>query len=288
MGKKLTGAIVTVAAVGIIGAAAGGMGAEPEVDGLYPPLKYNQCDGVHYEEIAQDFTDAGFTDISYDIIDDLVLGWFTKDGDVESVTINGDTEFDTKSLYPYDASVVISYHTFPSDDTETPETTKIVVDLGTEPPITETTALITETTAPETEPPKPVTEAPKPVTEAPAPVTEAPKPVTQAPTPTTEAPKPVAQAPAVQESLKITSVTSPVGGGQNATLTAIGKPNTEYSIKVVYSSGASTAKGLEAKKSNGSGAVSWTWKVGAKTKPGTYTITVTGGGESQKIQFTVT
>lgn len=273
MGKKLTGALATAAAVGVI-ATVGSLPETPPADGLYPPLSASRCDGVHYSEIVSDFTEAGFYNFEYEEIDDLVFGFLTKDGDVDSVTINGDTEFDTKSLYPYDASVVITYHTFPSDDSDTTETTRIIVDLGTEPPITETIAPITETIAP-------ITETVVPITETMTPETEPPKPVT-------EAPKPVTQAPAAQESLKITSVTSPVGGGQNATLTAKGKPNTEYDIKVVYSSGASSANGLENKNSDANGNVSWTWKVGAKTKPGTYTITVTGGGETQKIQFTVT
>ncbi len=160
-------------------------------------------------------------------------------------------------------------------------TPHIVTEAETEPhvPVTQ---------APETKPPAPVTQAPE--TEPPAPVTEPPKPTTQAPV--TEAPKPVTPPPVVTEApkqvLDILSVTSPVEGGQNATLSAKGKPNTEYDIKVVYSSGESSAKGLENKKTDANGNVSWTWKVGAKTKPGTYTITVKGGGETDTIKITVT
>lgn len=160
-------------------------------------------------------------------------------------------------------------------------TLDITTQIETEPP-----APVTQ--PPETEPPKPTTQAPQ--TEPPAPVTQAP--VTEPPKPVTEPPAPVTQPPVVTEApkqvLDILSVSSPIGGGQNATLSAKGKPNTAYDIKVVYSSGESSAKGLEDKTSDANGNVSWTWKVGAKTKPGTYTITVKGGGETDTIKITVT
>ena len=160
-------------------------------------------------------------------------------------------------------------------------TLDITTQIETEPP-----APVTQ--PPETEPPKPTTQAPQ--TEPPAPVTQAP--VTEPPKPVTEPPAPVTHPPVVTEApkqvLDILSVTSPIGGGQNATLSAKGKPNTAYDIKVVYSSGESSAKGLEDKTSDANGNVSWTWKVGAKTKPGTYTITVKGGGETDTIKITVT
>ena len=172
-------------------------------------------------------------------------------------------------------------------------TLDITTQIETEPPAPVTQPPETEppkptTQAPQTEPPAPVTQAP--VTESSNPVTEPPAPVTQAPV--TEAPKPVTPPPVVTEApkqvLDILSVSSPIGGGQNATLSAKGKPNTAYDIKVVYSSGESSAKGLEDKTSDANGNVSWTWKVGVKTKPGTYTITVKGGGETDTIKITVT
>ena len=66
-----------------------------------------------------------------------------------------------------------------------------------------------------------------------------------------------------------------------------GSPNTKYSISVEYSSGTSTADGLKTKYSNSDGYVTWTWHVGGKTNPGTFPITVTGGGKTKKVFFTV-
>lgn len=83
-----------------------------------------------------------------------------------------------------------------------------------------------------------------------------------------------------ENSIKLLSLTSPVSRNQKATLEIKGKPNTLYKISVYYSSGASTASGLEAKTSDSSGYVSWTWKIGAKTKAGNHRITITGGGDT--------
>ena len=113
--------------------------------------------------------------------------------------------------------------------------------------------------------------------------------VTEPPAPVTTAPE--TQPPVVTEAsaqvLDILSVTTPVECGAMATLTAKGKPGVEYDIDVVYKKTGSKANGLENKNAAADGIVSWTWKVGAGTTPGTYTITVKGGNEKDTIQFTV-
>ncbi len=88
--------------------------------------------------------------------------------------------------------------------------------------------------------------------------------------------------------LEIVSITSPVTPGEKATVTIRGTPGTTYRITVVYSSGPSRASGLEDKTSDENGAASWTWRVGASTKAGVYTVEVTGGGQTVSAQFTVT
>lgn len=117
-----------------------------------------------------------------------------------------------------------------------------------------------------------------PITETESPITETAAPVTQAPV--------VTQAPA--QVLDILSVTSPVECGAMATLTAKGKPGVEYDIDVIYKKTESKAQGLENKTAAADGTVSWTWKVGAGTTPGTFSIYVAGGDESDSIKFTVT
>ena len=87
--------------------------------------------------------------------------------------------------------------------------------------------------------------------------------------------------------VKFISYPETVARNEIATVEFQGKPNTEYVITVYYKSGASTADGLEPKISDDNGYVSWTWKVGGRTSPGTFKIVISGGGESKTVYFTV-
>jgi hypothetical protein len=92
--------------------------------------------------------------------------------------------------------------------------------------------------------------------------------------------------------LEILSVTSPVSAGSSATLKAKTIPNAVCDIDVIYKSGSSSASGLGIKIADANGNVSWTWKVGTRTTPGSWNIIVTvssGGMKTTKsIYFTVT
>ncbi len=91
--------------------------------------------------------------------------------------------------------------------------------------------------------------------------------------------------------LTIVSVTSPVGPGYNATLIAKTAPGARCTITVYYKSGPSEAAGLYPKDADANGSVSWTWKVGTRTTPGSWRIVVTaslsGKTVSQTTYFTV-
>jgi competence protein ComEC len=83
--------------------------------------------------------------------------------------------------------------------------------------------------------------------------------------------------------LEIVSVTSPIAPGAIATLQAKTAPGADCTITVYYKSGPSTAAGLEAKQSDGGGNVSWSWKVGTRTTPGTWSIVVTASLNGQTV-----
>lgn len=89
-----------------------------------------------------------------------------------------------------------------------------------------------------------------------------------------------------ESTISLKSITSPISPNKTATVTIVGKPNTEYDIKVIYTTTESKAKGLENKVSDESGIVSWSWKIGASVKSGYYKITVSDGTErfETKIQ----
>jgi hypothetical protein len=128
---------------------------------------------------------------------------------------------------------------------------------------------------------------------APATATVAPTPVAEVvPTAAPVAPPP--PPPAGTFSVRIASLPASVGHGANATLVAVTASGATCSASVTYASGTvSTAAGLQPQPvANSSGEVSWTWKVGTSTKPGTSTATVACrlGGESATAtqQFQVT
>lgn len=119
-------------------------------------------------------------------------------------------------------------------------------------------------------------------TESPA-TTQAPT-TTEAP-PTTQAPTTTTEIPAQEElTLEIISITSPVSQGSSATLRARTAPGAQCDITVIYKSGPSEAQGLSPKTADENGFVSWTWKVGTRTTPGTWLVTVTASHRGQIVK----
>lgn len=79
--------------------------------------------------ILIELTNSGFTNVKTIPIEDLITGWLTKDGEIESISIDGDTDFISGRKYDPGVEVEIQYHTFPSDteseaeeSSEAPET----------------------------------------------------------------------------------------------------------------------------------------------------------------------
>lgn len=78
---------------------------------LVSPPYINDYIGDHYLKVRAAFVAHGFTDISYIVKADLHNEWFTKDGEVEEITINGSNAVKKNSKFPPNAPVVIVYHT---------------------------------------------------------------------------------------------------------------------------------------------------------------------------------
>lgn len=68
-----------------------------------------------YKEVANRLSGAGFTNIETEILYDIVLGW-TSEGEVESVSIDGDTSFDKGAVFKKNAEIIITYHMKEEDD----------------------------------------------------------------------------------------------------------------------------------------------------------------------------
>lgn len=97
----------------------------------------------------------------------------------------------------------------------------------------------------------------------------------------------VANAGAENGEIELLSLTETVSGGDVASISVRGEPGELYAVAVHYSSGVSKAKGLEPAEADANGVVAWSWKIGAKTAPGTYEIVVTGGGKALNVSFVV-
>lgn len=72
--------------------------------------------GRMLEEVIQDFEEKGFKNIKMVVLDDLITGWLTKDGEVESVSVDGNINYSSDKWYSDEVEVIITYHTFPIDD----------------------------------------------------------------------------------------------------------------------------------------------------------------------------
>ncbi len=68
------------------------------------------CVGYHYNKAVILYKNAGFTNINAIPLHDLTRFNLKKEGMVESVTINGEEDFDEDEVYPKNASVLITYH----------------------------------------------------------------------------------------------------------------------------------------------------------------------------------
>jgi hypothetical protein len=67
----------------------------------------------NYKKAISELKKTGFTNIKTKALDDLITGWLTKDGEIEKIEINGETEFKANDSFPKDSKIVITYHTFP-------------------------------------------------------------------------------------------------------------------------------------------------------------------------------
>lgn len=65
-----------------------------------------------YNYVLERLSDSGFYNIELIEEEDLMFGFFAKENEVESVTIDGDSSFSEDDYFPIDAVVEITYHTY--------------------------------------------------------------------------------------------------------------------------------------------------------------------------------
>ena len=89
-----------------------GCGGETS-DGIKIPSSAGVYKGENYQDVITGLKEAGFTNVDTEVLDDLVAGIITKDGEVESVSIDGESKYDPDARYAADVKIVVAYHTFP-------------------------------------------------------------------------------------------------------------------------------------------------------------------------------
>ena len=83
---------------------------------LYAPsLTSKDAKGMNYKDVVKEFENDGFTNIRINVEYDIITGWIIEDGEVKSVTINGNSKYDYYDEYRLDAEVMITYHTLRSN-----------------------------------------------------------------------------------------------------------------------------------------------------------------------------
>ena len=75
-------------------------------------------EGRNYQEVIDTFEEEGFRNIKTEKLEDLITGWLTKDGEVEEVSVGGDVDYSQDEWVSVDTEVIIKYHTFKKEDTE--------------------------------------------------------------------------------------------------------------------------------------------------------------------------
>ncbi len=66
--------------------------------------------GKNYKDVINELQNAGFNNIKTEVLYDVVLGLFTTAEDVETVSINGKTDFKKNAIFEKDAQIVVTYH----------------------------------------------------------------------------------------------------------------------------------------------------------------------------------
>lgn len=96
-------------------------GESDAADQIRMPASSADFSGENYRDVVDDLEEAGFTNVETKALGDLVTGWLNKDGSVEEVGVDGDSVFSTDSRYPRDVEIEVSYHSFPPDEEEAPD-----------------------------------------------------------------------------------------------------------------------------------------------------------------------
>lgn len=74
------------------------------------PITSEEAVGKNYKDVVKAFKHAGFSNIEVKVEYDIITGWLTDVGEVKSVIVDTEDEFDKSSSFHPNSKVVITYH----------------------------------------------------------------------------------------------------------------------------------------------------------------------------------
>ena len=88
----------------------------PVSNNIALPSSSKDYKNENYIDVLEDLESAGFTNIKFEIIYDLITGWLTSNGEIEEVLIDGNPSFFKGDIFAKDTEIIIKYHTWASDE----------------------------------------------------------------------------------------------------------------------------------------------------------------------------
>ena len=116
--KILVGFVVLFIVIGLIcGITSCGASSKAANDGkIAIPESSSEFEGENYKDVVTRLESAGFTNIETEGLGDLITGFFHKDGDVKTVSVNGSTSYSSHQRFSPGAQIVIRYHSYSTSD----------------------------------------------------------------------------------------------------------------------------------------------------------------------------
>lgn len=82
----------------------------PQESDIQVDFSPNDFKGKNYEEVLATLQGKGFKNVNAENLKDILIGLFSKEGTVDSISINGDSNFKPGSWINENAEIVIKYH----------------------------------------------------------------------------------------------------------------------------------------------------------------------------------
>lgn len=76
------------------------------------PISYKEAKSQKDQDVEVAFENAGFVNVSCNVIKDIRLGWLKKDGKIDSIVVGGEKKYKIDNKYRIDTPIEITYHTF--------------------------------------------------------------------------------------------------------------------------------------------------------------------------------